>query len=447
MPPDVGADASDIIENNPGRVRLGRWAAHLAGRGVAVPELEDFLSFGRLSTLERLLPNLAASAPAQCGPLRAAIQSLRAEKRARAGSKATGRRPGKQLSVSVERADLPPSWLGPLDEMTAARRHLDAGGIHFDGKKPPAMSSIKGMTYVLRCLAFSCRRQGIEPELRKRAVRAWIDDAEARGCGDRGLALQIGLLRRFVIRVDGKKSKLAGPLASLRLDYAVRGKIGMKRKEKFLLAHPTTIGEIWEKAEALLADAALKPVGSATRQKLLREASALALGVAVPLRIGDLHRFRVGIHLTRSTAVWSLTTDIRKTGGDYDRGDLWPELTPFLDALIEVDAPGGDLWTGYDARQGMPLFTEDFGATGLSGDWISDVWQEHVGCGAHIIRTLWHQICWDQDDDSTWVALALCGQAAPRTAEHYTVKGQRRRALTDGRRLIQAARRASLMSA
>ena len=38
-----------------------------------------------------------------------------------------------------------------------------------------------------------------------------------------------------------------------------------------------------------------------------------------------------------------------KTGADYDREDLWPETTPFLDALVADDAPARDLWAGYDA--------------------------------------------------------------------------------------------------
>lgn len=108
--------------------------------------------------------------------------------------------------------------------------------------------------------------------------------------------------------------------------------------------------------------------------------------------------------------------------------------------MIEVDAPGGDLWTGYDARAGTPLFTKDFGWTGLSGDWISDVWEKHVGCGAHIVRTLWHHLCWESDQDSTWVALALCGQDSDRTAREYRVQGARARAVRDGRGLLRTAR-------
>jgi hypothetical protein len=422
------------------QVRMARWKAHLEERGVTVPEVGDFLGFGALSTLERLRKVFATEAPDMCGPLRAAIQQLKREKTERAGSNARGGRRGPALELSVDRAQLPNAWLASLDRMTLLRRHLDAGGLHLSGPRPPALASIEDMTYVLRALAMSCRNRNMAIELRKRTVRAWLDDAEARGCGARGLALQVGLLQRFAVRQLGRTAKLPRQLASLRRSYVARGKKQLKRKERFLLDNPRTVGGIWQAAEALLEKADAAPAGSRARHKLLREAAALALGVAVPLRIGDLHRFLLGEHLTRSATGWALRIRTRKTGRDYQREALWPELTPFLDALIEVDAPGGSLWAGFNAREGTPLFSRDFGRTGLSGDWISDVWQRHVGCGAHIIRTLWHQLCWESDKDSTWIALVLCGQTGDRTAAEYQVKGARIRATLDGRSLMRAAR-------
>jgi hypothetical protein len=430
----------DLQRSSGDRVRLARWRRHLDQRGVTVPDVDDFLTFGKLSTLERLRNVLATEAPNMCGPLRAAIQELRRVKNAKSGSMAKGGRRGPVMEYSVDRDALPDAWRATLDAMILARRRVDAGGLHLSGPKPPALASIKDMTYVLRALGMSCRRRGMMIELRKRAVRAWLDDAEARGCGARGLALQIGLLQRFAVRQIGKKAKLAKQLASLRRSYAARGEKELKRKERFLLENPRTVGGIWQEAEALLQKAGFEPAGSRARHKLLREAAALALGVAVPLRIGDLHRFLIGEHLTRSAMGWALRIRTSKTRGEYARDALWPELTPFLDALIEIDAPAGDLWTGYDARVGTPLFSTDFGETGLSGDWISDVWEKHVGCGAHIIRTIWHQLCWESDKDSTWIALALCGQTAERTAIAYRIKGARIRATQDGRSLMRNAR-------
>ena len=88
---------------------LSRWAAHLSSRGAAIPTRQTFLAFGRLSTLERLAKVLAGAAPECCGPLRAAIQDLRAEKRRRAGSKAKGTRRGPAIKVTIPAEELPPN--------------------------------------------------------------------------------------------------------------------------------------------------------------------------------------------------------------------------------------------------------------------------------------------------------------------------------------------------
>ena len=439
-------DASSLPD--PDRRRLARWRDHLAARGAAVPEAADFLTHGRLSTLERLHPALAETDPGACGPLREALQELRRRKRARAGSKATGGRRGPALAASVEPDRLPAPWRTTLDRLGRERARVDAGGIVLDGPRPPARASLGDMAWVLRAVAKSSLDRGWEPELRRRAVAAWLADAEGRGCRERGLTLQMGLLRRFALHHDRKGlKKLARTLGALRLDYARRGERRQKRKEAWVLKHPTTLGAVWARAEKLLARGLGERAGSRARHKLVREAAALALAVVVPLRIGDLHRFRVGREITRDATGWAVHIRTSKTRGDYEREALWPELTPFLDAVIEVDAPGGELWVGYDVRVGTPLLTTDFGRTALSGDWISDVWEEHVGCGAHIVRTLWHQLAWESDRDLAWVALALCGQRDERSARHYRVEGARRRAARSGRGLLRAARAEALRTA
>jgi hypothetical protein len=80
---------------------LDRWLEHAASLPGA-PTVEDFVAFGRLSTLERLRPMLAAAAPTQAGPLRLALRRLRAEKRF--GQRAaTARQRGPALTCSVRR--------------------------------------------------------------------------------------------------------------------------------------------------------------------------------------------------------------------------------------------------------------------------------------------------------------------------------------------------------
>ncbi|SFQ13053.1 hypothetical protein [Tranquillimonas alkanivorans] len=419
--------------------RLASWHAHLAQRGVGTPDVQDFLDFGKLSTLERLLGALRDVAPEQCGPLRLAIRQRRQEKRASRPATSTGGHRGPELTCSVAWDEVPADWRATIEKARQVRGRIDAGGLLF-GDAPPAAASLDDMAYLLRALTHACRQRGWPAELRPRCVRAWLDDAEDRKCGARGLSLQIGLLRRFAILHDGRKTKLAKKLGRLRQRYVARGNTEEKRKQAFLRTNPRELGAIWETAERRREEAMQERSGSAARQKLLLEAAALALAIVVPLRIGDLHRFLIGEHLVRTASGWSCRIETSKTGAEYERAELWTELDPFLDALLENDAPGGELWRGYDARQGTPIFSTDGGLTGLSGDWISAVWEEHVGCGAHIVRTLWHQLAWEADRDLTWMALALCGQSAGKTAQEYRVDGARRQAVQTGRGMLKAAR-------
>ncbi len=101
----------------------------------------------------------------------------------------------------------------------------------------------------------------------------------------------------------------------------------------------------------------------------------------------------------------------------------------------------------YDRRSRTPLFSRDGGETVLTADWISDVWYEHVGTGAHIVRTLWHQLAYDSDTDRTWMALALCGQrGGSRTASEYREKNQRAAAARAGRRSLASIRQAAFIA-
>jgi hypothetical protein len=109
-----------------GATLLNRWSAHAASlRGT--PTTDDFVTFGRLSTLERLRPLLAAAHPEQAGPLRLALRRLRREKRARHSQARTGRPRGPQRVLSVAAADLPDEWRVHLASMESDRRRMDRG--------------------------------------------------------------------------------------------------------------------------------------------------------------------------------------------------------------------------------------------------------------------------------------------------------------------------------
>ena len=161
--------------------------------------------------------------------------------------------------------------------------------------------------------------------------------------------------------------------------------------------------------------------------------------MAAPLRIGDLHRLVIGESLTRSATGWRIRIRTAKTGKMHERA-LWPEITPFLDTVIAMDAPGAELWSGYDTRQGTCFFSIDGGRSGMRADWISSVWQRHLGIGAHIVRTLWHELVRGADEDLTFVALGLCAQVSERTARAYRLTHTRAADLRQGRALLRAAR-------
>lgn len=421
--------------------RLARWDQHLRSRHQTLPHKDDFLAFGKLSSLERLCRVLAIERPEHCAPLKSAMQELRKIKKAAEKSKATGGQRGPKRTVSVAADALPPSWSATLNRLGRERARLDAGGINFDDRITiPAAASISDMTWIVCAICQSCTLRAIKSDLSDQTIAAWLDDAEARGCKARGLSLQIGLIRRFVIAHAGQNSKLAKQLNVLGKSYSKRGRKEEKRKERFLLNNPTDIGEVWNQAEDLRAAAMKARPGTLQRQKLFLEAAVLAVSIVVPLRIGDLHRLVIGESISRSADAWSIRIETSKTGADYSRPELWPELTPFLDALLIEDSSGRDLWRGYHARIGTSLFSYDFGKTGLSGGWISDVWRDHVGCGAHIVRTLWHQLVWEGDKDRTWVALALCAQRNKRTAKEYQIETGRVHAARRGRNAMSVSR-------
>lgn len=423
--------------------RLTRWQGHLAARKTTIPDAEDYLSFGALSSLERLRDVLAIASPEHCGPLARVISDLKRKKTFRAGKQAKGGMPGIGRQLSVPISDLPEDWKATLGEMRRRRTDLDAGMIDLGDIPPPAKSQIRAIEYVLCCIARVCLDAGRPAELDMDSIGAWLSRQEGRGQVETSSSLQLRKIREFLIyRAENKA--LSKRLAKEAARYGRIGRLKRKRKHSWLLASPTDIGKVWALAEDLLEQSRDAKPGTSRRYLLALHAAVLALAVAAPLRIGDLWRLRIGGEITRDVTGWSMALATQKTGGDYDRPELWPELTEFLDELLVLEAPGGDLWVGYEQRQGTPLFSRDGGATPLSADWISDVWYEHVGTGAHIVRTLWHQLAYDSDIDRTWMALALCGQHARSTASAYHEKNTRARAVRAGRQALMAVRQEAM---
>lgn len=440
IPKEASADSHHPMPSS----RMIRWQKHLSERGVAVPDREDFYSFGKLSTLERLRKELSVYTPEHCGPLAAVISELKRKKTAKAGTKAKGGRRGTPIKLSIPKADLRQDWIATLDEMRQRRDGIDSGMIDLDYVEPPAHSQIRGIEYVLRSLSKVCVDNDMPIEITSQSVQCWVERQAARGQNETSTGMLLRQMCSF-LSFSGGKNKLRKELNKEAARYARIGRLKRKRKHEWLLQNPTDIEKVWDLAEDIRGQSCAASPGTAKRYLLALHAAALALPVAVPLRISDLSRFLIGEEIVRDAIGWSLNVRTQKTGDNYERSELWPELTEYLDLLITLEAPGGDLWLGYERRRGTPLFSLNGGVTGLTADWISDVWYEHVGTGEHIIRTLWHQVAYDSDVDRTWMALALCGQSSRRTSREYFDKNQRGRAVRAGRRILMASRQQAKM--
>lgn len=424
---------------------LKRWFEHLEIRGEVVPGEDDFRTFGSLSTLHRLRAQLSEVAPEQCGPLRHVISDFEREKREET-STATGGQKGPAIALSIPKESLPDDWRLVLDNMTRLAKRREAGLLIVRGAWPPAASMIRDIEYVLRAISKACLDEGREPELNKTTIGMWLEREEGRGRRATGLSLQLRLMAQF-LEFAGKKKNLAKRLRKLGAEYGRRGGSKKKRKFSWLDQNPIGIEDVWDKAEQLLVQSRAERAGTRKRYVLALHAAVIALSVNAPLRIGDLSRLRVGNEICRSTSGWSLKTDIRKTDGEYDLPQLWPEIAEFLDELFILDAPVGKMWSEYDRRVGTPLFSVDAGRTGLSADWVSDVYYEHIGTGAHIIRSIWHQLAYESDRDLTWMALALCGQRGARTKREYRERNARAKTVRAGRKSLADVRKRALEAA
>lgn len=439
-------------------VRLAdRWYRHLATRRIAVPREQDFLTFGSSAKLKNLHKVLRLIAPQDLSPIMPALTAKRSEAwqkaKATAAGCSTSRPRPRAPELSVPFANLPKAWQRALREMRSLRQTHDAGRLSPDDRNPPSTKVIRNMEMTLRTLAGDCARQGLPVELtietftawRSARLSPWIDSRGRQRAPNRHvtIAARCKELAVFAAWCEMDEALISEIHHHLRRHMRA-SKGAQKRKEEWMLANELGIGDVWVHAEELLEAAMAAPPASASRLRLTLDAACLAFSIVAPLRIGDLHRLRIGEHLERCADGWSLSIVTEKTGAPYERPRLWPELTPFLDAIILLSAPGGDFWSGYDARS-MPsttVFSRNLGKTDCHLGWPSKAWRRHFGIGAHIVRSLWHQMMFESEDDDQYIALALCGQGNERTAMEYIMKGNRVRARRRGRAKIRASREA-----
>lgn len=426
---------------------VDRWYEHLAQRKVAIPSEVDFASFGSIGKLENLRHALALVAPGDLAPIRLALKAKRSQAwRLKHPEPETpaNRRPRRRARMSVPLADLPADWQRLLHEMRKSRKALDAGLINIEDRTPPSTKVINNLESTLRVFGSVCLQNDLPVELTIEAFTQWR--AARRAAGNRNLSIASRCKELAIFAAWGDMDEgVIQEIHERRRRHLRASKGVQKRKEEWMLNNDVGIGEVWLRAEELLEAAQGAPIASDLRARLTLDAACLALCVVAPLRTGDLHRIYLGKHLVRHADHWSLSIQTEKTGRPYRRSRLWPEITPFLDALILLDVAGSDPWVSCDASLlTRPLFSEDGGQTALGKTWISQVWTRHFKIGAHVIRSMWHQMMFESEDDEQYIALALCGQGHGRTAMHYVIAGNRNRAVRRGRAKIRAAREASI---
>jgi hypothetical protein len=419
--------------NDASRRLLNRWDAHLAARAVSIPEAEDFEAFGSLSQLERLQKVLNLVRPSQAGPLRLALKAKRSKCWRQAHPDTETRdaqKPRKRATLSIPEEQLPRAWRRALHDMRSLRTTTSEGLISLDDRTPPAAKVIRSMASTLRIFAKTCLDHDRPVEITLEAVDLWRAARFRAGNASRSIASRLKEIRTFALWCDLDED-LIERLTGLKTRYEKAGRKESKHKDRWMLSNNTQVEDVWVRASDLLEMAGTTPVGSARRAHLVLDAACLALSVVCPLRCGDLHRIRFGSHLRRHADHWGIEVATNKTGYEYRRPDLWPELTPFLDAVVMLDMPECDFWDAYDRKAETPLFSRDGGNSDVYVGWPSQCWQRHFGIGEHIIRSLWHTMMFTSEEDDQWIALALCGQGNGRTAQEYILKGQRKR---EGRR-------------
>lgn len=421
---------------------LACWDAYLTARGVLHPEAEDFEAFGSLSQLERLLKVLNLVRPLQAGPMRTALKAHRSRKWRKDHPEPEtpeNRKPRQVARHSIPETDLPRAWRRVLDDMRRLRAAATDGLVSLDDRNPPSTKVITNLVSTLRVFAKVCLDHGCTIKITAGTIDLWRAARFRKGNMNRTIESRMKELRTFALWCDLDDDVITR-LTSLKNRYGRAGRKESKKKERWMLATDAEVQDVWIKAEDLLEIAAATAVGSARRAALILDAACLALSVVCPLRCGDLHRICFETHLRRHADYWSLEIDTEKTGYEYVRSELWPELTPFLDAVVMLDMPECDFRDAYARKEGLPIFSRNGGQTEPHVSWPTRCWHRHFGIGEHVIRTLWHTMMFASEDDDQWIALALCGQGNGRTAVEYIVAGNRRRASRRARAALRAHR-------
>jgi hypothetical protein len=392
-----------------------------ATRHIQIPSVEDFLCFAgdkqssrRLRSLKSALDVLLPGNPAVLLTLQDAIR----QKSPVPVSKTppTGR---PEAEYRVPETVLPDDWQRVL---AALRLGEDVAGM-----RPPATSTLRNMTDVLReyarimvdaGLPVTITIDGLRRLEAARTARAVArTDPKYQDHGNRPATRHTAVQR---IRMFAEYLCLEPLVVSaIRAhENQLRCKLAFVVPLKFgKLDDLPSLSETWQLAEGLLRKSNMSKRRQ-TKLRLLNEAVILALWTLLPLRLAD-GQLLWGVNIGWTGEGYQVDIDTQKADVPL-RGRLHPNLTPFLDALIlnGMDPVYLETMREIALAQGLPLFR---GTTGkmLARTYPSKVWAAHMGTGAHISRARVHTDLGKLGPEGVEAALGLSAQSDPRSRKFY----------------------------
>ncbi|MCP1168908.1 hypothetical protein [Limimaricola litoreus] len=326
-------------------------------------------------------------------PTRQAAEALRHRREFAGITKGCNRDYKRRVSVPVE--DLPADWQQTL-------RRLRREGL----------STIVRMESRLGMFAWSCRQAGYPVDLGCiEALQTFYQDMRKRSIDHqneqnrkKGFAASIDTprwaylrgaweeLRRFA-RAHGMPQQVWDTITET-YDRLTRLEEQQEALKFSKLHDAGTASDLLREAEDMLAKA--KTLKAASKRHALRNrAVAIALGLAVPARPGDVEKHHVlgkGITFEPGRGAYRIRYVPEKTRGKSRRPlniPLLPWWNKFLDALVLQDQDPsyiGELRAKAIAEQ-RPLYVQYDGTPAVYA-WYSRMWEIVTDTGGHIARTL-----------------------------------------------------------
>jgi len=398
---------------------------HIAKHQLVQPGKADFRAWADLGAghqgLARLKMGLTIFDPQD--PSLLGIEVVHAEVLKKAGNQSTSSK-GRSVyerHVSVPKSEFPDNWQEFLAKLETRRL---GGDVTAPSKDIQIRMAQKLGQYIL-----VMKREGLPEELHQEGLTVFYRDVSTRISKRTGAPLRPATLRATWEELE-RFARLSGTyslefVAGLRKTLeALKADEEITTQQKYAKMHglggpPDIIKEAFHQLQKV--DQISVP---ANRHKQRNRAAALGLPAILPLRrewdriiFGktlrwDGGRYRFHGFKPRKTALLD--------GRREFPGSIHPKMTPFIDALVlQGNDPNYlDSFREHVERIKRPLFVHPNGAA-CSKNYVTRVWSECFGTGAHIARTLMHDFFGAKGEEGVSKALIICDQYSPETQEPY----------------------------